>query len=263
MKDNQLKVTRKNNHEGCFRKPSLWSSTASFSLSWRHGFDKWNVGWGTGWISRWRSETSDVPQGFPVGWVLFNIFINDIYNGIEFTQRIFGHQAEVVQLTQLRDGMQSEGHGQTCEVDLWELHEVYQSQVQCVSPKLEQGSTTIQASRWMDWEQVLESLVNERLDLTLQCVLAAQKAIHILDCIKSNVASRVSRFCFSVFMRPHPECYIQLQSSQHRTAGPEATKMIRDGITLLWGHTEIGEVFSLKKRVQGDINAVFPFSGSL
>lgn len=119
----------------------------------------------------------------------------------------------------------------------------------------------------MDWEQVLGLLVNERLSLILQCVLGAQKATPILDCIKSNVASRARGFCSSVFMRLHPECCIQLQSSQHRSAGPEAIKMIRDGITLLWGRVtlsqaETARAFSLKRKVQGDINAAFPLTGS-
>jgi len=68
-------------------------------------------------------------------------------------------------------------------------------------------------------EKDLGVLVDENLDMTQHCVLAAHKASCILDCIKSSVASRSREGIlplYSAQVRPHLESCIQLWSPQHR-----------------------------------------------
>ena len=68
-------------------------------------------------------------------------------------------------------------------------------------------------------EKDLGVLVDENLDMTRQCALAAQKANHILGCIKSSMASRPRDMIlplYSALVRPHLESCIQLWSPQHR-----------------------------------------------
>ncbi|GAB0176514.1 cAMP-dependent protein kinase inhibitor alpha [Grus japonensis] len=67
-------------------------------------------------------------------------------------------------------------------------------------------------------EKDLGVLIDEKLNKSRQCTLAAQKANCVLDCIKRSVTSRSREGIlplYSVLMRPHLEYCIQLWGPQH------------------------------------------------
>ncbi|GAB0181487.1 cAMP-dependent protein kinase inhibitor alpha [Grus japonensis] len=63
-------------------------------------------------------------------------------------------------------------------------------------------------------------LVDKKINMTQQCVLAAQKDNSMLGCIKSSVTSRSREVIlpfYSTLMRPHLECCVQLWGPQNKT----------------------------------------------
>jgi len=106
-------------------------------------------------------------------------------------------------------------------VGLCEPHEVQQGQVLYVG----QGNPKHTYSLGREWiesspeEKDLGVLV-EKLNVTQQHVLAAQKVNRILDCVPSSVASRLREGIlplYSALLRPHLASCVQLWSPEHRT----------------------------------------------
>jgi len=249
-----------------------------------HGFERRTTRWTRNWLngrtervtvngsmSRWRPVTNGVPQGS----VLFSIFDSDMDSGTECTLSKFAEDTKlcgVVDTLEGRAAIQKDLH----RLERWAcVNRMKFNKAKCKVLHLGWDNPKHKYRLGGEWlesspeEKDLGVLVDEKLNMSRQCVLAAPKANRILGCIKRSVASRLREGIlplYSTLMRPHLESCIQLWSPQHKKdmdvldrVQRRATKMI-GGMEHLSYEDRLRELglFSLEKsRLRGDLTAAF------
>jgi len=173
------------------------------------GLDEWTVRWIENWLngraqgavisgaeSNWRPVTSGVPQESVLGPVLFHLLINDLDDGTQCTLSKFADDTKLGGVADTSEGCAAIP---ACPglADTWAERNLMKfSKGKCrvlylgrnnPMHKYMLGADLLESS---SVERDLGVLVDDKLTMSQQCALIANKANGILGCIKKKVARR-------------------------------------------------------------------------